>query len=91
MELVSITEAFNILSALKQIYEGVKVIGEAVNSVVFALLGMFGINIPSNMIPLTNMLFMLVLVYFSYKYLADLGKYLILIYILIIVLSILAV
>ena len=91
MELVSITEAFNILSALKQIYEGIKTIGEAVNSVVFALLGMFGINIPSNMIPLANMLFMLVLVYFSYKYLADLGKYLILIYILIIVMSILAV
>ena len=91
MELVSITDAFRILSALKQIYEGIKMVGEAVNSVVFALLGMLGINVPSSMIPLANMLFMLVLVYFSYKYLADLGKYLILIYILIIVLSILAV
>ena len=86
-------ELFGVLSifgALKQIFDGIRAIGEAINYLVFTILGMFGIHIPQQMIPIANTLFMLALLYFSYKYLADLGKYLILIYILIIILSILA-
>ncbi len=90
MKIIYISGFLNVINAFKQIFNGIKTIGNAINTIVFYLLSMFGIHIPQNMIPLANTMFMLVLLYFSYKYLSDIGKYLILIYIIIIFLSIIS-
>jgi len=81
-------DIINLYSVIVNLFNDLKALGKALNSLTFNILSSFGIAIPSSLVPLTNTLFFLMLIYLTYRYFSDVGKYLILMYIFIIVLLI---
>jgi len=81
-------DIINLYSVIVNLFNDLKALGKALNSLTFNILSSFGIVIPLSLVPLTNTLFFLMLIYLTYRYFSDVGKYLILMYIFIIVLLI---